>query len=474
MARLTSRWSTWKGRAFRTSFLRRASQTERVLRYGIQIADGLDHAHRQSVNHRDLKTENVVITPDGRAKILDFGLARRLEPQQLKELSESHDAIGAGNPEALAGTLSTMAPELLRGEQADERSDIWALGVLLYEMAAGSRPFTGATGFQVSGAILHQPPAPLPAGVPASLQAVIRRCLEKNPPERYRNAGEIRSALEAVQSSAGKKGFGPRRAAVAALGVLLAAVVAAAVLWPRVQPAEASLAIGPSGRPAIAVMHFENVIGAEETAWMSRGVPNMLLTGLAQTRGLDIVSPQRLHEVIRQTGRDSLESLDQSQFADVARRAGAGAIVRGSIVRAGSEIRIDAQLEDLSSGRVLAADSVRGTDVFALVDQLAARIRNSVGFRDSRNDPARRRSLDLLARGLSLLLRGRDGIQQHPIVGCQRLAREGRLDRSDLRPGVLPSRSHLYSDRNAAATRSGTLPRPPNTPIGSTNGSNCC
>ena len=116
---------------------------------------------------------------------------------------------------------------------------------------------------------------------------------------------------------------------------------------------------------------------------MSRGVPNMLLTGLAQTRGLDIVSAQRLHEAIRQTGRDSLASLDQSQIADVARRAGAGAVVVGSIVKAGSEIRIDAQLEDLSSGRVLAADSVRGTDLFALVDQLAARIRDGVGLRDA-------------------------------------------------------------------------------------------
>ena len=130
-------------------------------------------------------------------------------------------------------------------------------------------------------------------------------------------------------------------------------------------------------------MQFENVAGAEDIDWMSRGVPNMLLTGLAQTRGLDLVSGQRLDEVMRRTGRNSLESLDRSQIADVARRAGAGAIVVGSIVKAGSEIRIDAQLEDLSSGRVLAADSVRGTDVFALVDQLAARIRDGVGLREA-------------------------------------------------------------------------------------------
>jgi tetratricopeptide (TPR) repeat protein len=167
---------------------------------------------------------------------------------------------------------------------------------------------------------------------------------------------------------------------MAALTLLIVILAGAALTRRWTHSADASLAIGPAGRPAIAVMNFENVAGTDDVAWMSRGVPNMLLTGLAQTRGLDIVSGQRLHEVLRQSGRDSLDSLDRSQIADVARRAGAGAIVVGSIVKAGSDVRIDAQLEDLSSGRVLAADSVRGTDVFALVDQLAARIREGIGF----------------------------------------------------------------------------------------------
>ena len=163
---------------------------ETVLRYGIQIADALAHAHRNGVTHRDLKTANIVITPEGRAKVLDFGLARRDVPQAEKSVT----AEGA-----VAGTLAYMAPELLRGEQADACSDIWALGVVLYEMAAGSRPFAGATGFEQSGAILHEPPAPLPGRIPASLQQIIRRCLAKDPRERYKQANEIRSALETAQ-----------------------------------------------------------------------------------------------------------------------------------------------------------------------------------------------------------------------------------------------------------------------------------
>ena len=128
-------------------------------------------------------------------------------------------------------------------------------------------------------------------------------------------------------------------------------------------------------------MHFQNAGASDsESAWMSSGVPSMLATGLAQTRGLEIVSERRLLEAFGQSGQTSLSSLDRAEAADVARRAGAGAIVVGSIFRAGPEFRIDAQVEDLATGRVLAAQTVRGTDVFALVDQLASEIRDAVGL----------------------------------------------------------------------------------------------
>jgi tetratricopeptide (TPR) repeat protein/TolB-like protein len=369
--------------------------TADVLRYGAQVADGLAHAHRHGVTHRDLKSANVSITREGRAKILDFGLASGLSPENLNEISRSRATIAEGE---MAGTLSSMAPELLRGESANAGSDIWALGVLLYEMAAGRPPFSGATGFELTGAILHAAPPPLSDHTPRDLQAIVVRCLEKDPGERFQSVDDVRDALDNVRADHGTtarpavgsasllSGLWRHRLTWAA--AIAVALVAGPALWraaraPQSQAMGGAVGVGPSGRPAIAVMHFENVAGTEDVAWMSRGVPNMLLTGLAQTRGLDIVSGQRLHEVVRQTGLDSLETLDQSQIAEVARRAGAGAVVVGTIVKAGSEIRIDAKLEDLSSGRVLVADSVRGTDLFALVDQLAVRIRGGVGFHDA-------------------------------------------------------------------------------------------
>ena len=200
----------------------------------------------------------------------------------------------------------------------------------------------------------------------------------KGPGDRYQQAEEVRSALEAA--SAKKTGGIRRNQGLAAAAVLLIALSAAAGLtWRMARPA-VTPAAATSPRPAIAVMPFAR-IGEQNDgdAWMSNGVPSMLLTGLAQTRSLDIVGTERLNDALKRRGGTSFASLDKSTAADVARYAGAGAIVVGSIVRAGAEIRIDAQLEDLSSGRVIVAHSVRGTDLFALVDDLAGRIRAGIG-----------------------------------------------------------------------------------------------
>lgn len=166
---------------------------EHVTQYAAEIADALAHAHERGVMHRDLKSTNVMITPGRGAKVLDFGLARRIDTDRIEAWSYSHQSLTAEG--MIAGTLPYMAPELLRGQRGDQRADIWALGVLLYEMVSGRRPFTGSTGFELSAAILSQPPDALPSSVPASLRAIIERCLAKNPDDRYRAAADVDRAL---------------------------------------------------------------------------------------------------------------------------------------------------------------------------------------------------------------------------------------------------------------------------------------
>ena len=173
---------------------------ESVLRYGIQVARALVRAHDRGIVHRDLKTANIVVTSDGLVKVLDFGLAKQVGSGFFEATTRSLATIQDAS--SVSGTLPYMAPEILRGEPADSRSDLWALGVVLYESASGRLPFEGRTGFEISSAILREIPKLLGPPVPPGLWAVIQRCLAKEPEQRYQRAGEVQAALEAVQSGA--------------------------------------------------------------------------------------------------------------------------------------------------------------------------------------------------------------------------------------------------------------------------------
>jgi serine/threonine protein kinase len=174
--------------------------TEAVTRFGVQIADALAHAHDRQIVHRDLKGANVVITREGRVKVLDFGLAVRLDRAAVDAVTRSQASLE--RDQAIAGTLPYMAPEVLTGEPGSYASDIWALGVLLYEAATGDLPFGGNTAYELSAAILREQPKPLPPSVPPGLTAVIMRCLTRDVKDRFQRASDIRSALETIQSAA--------------------------------------------------------------------------------------------------------------------------------------------------------------------------------------------------------------------------------------------------------------------------------
>jgi tetratricopeptide (TPR) repeat protein len=347
----------------------------------LQMARGLSAAHARGIIHCDLKPDNVFIRADGGVKILDFGLARlKTAPATLSDLPDV-------TVSSLAGTAGYIAPEQVLGQEADVRSDLFALGVTMFEMLSGARPFKGDSVVETLNATLMLEPADLRAAradVPAPLSRIVMRLLEKAPDSRFQSAEELVQAFEEATTAATTSA----QQSWAALPILMAAAVVTtlivtAALMLRTAPAVGTVAPGPSGRPGIAVMNFVNTTGTEDTAWLSTGIQSMLLTGLAQIPGLDIVSQQRVHEALKLAGHTDLASLDRSEAADVARRAGAGAVVAGTIYQSRGEIRIDAQIEDLASGRVLAAHSVTGTDVFALADSLATRIRTGIGLGDA-------------------------------------------------------------------------------------------
>jgi tetratricopeptide (TPR) repeat protein len=216
---------------------------ETVVRYGEQIAGALAHAHERGILHRDLKSGNVMVTPAGQAKVLDFGLAQRLTKDELAEVTRSKITVQQAG--AIAGTLAYLAPEVLGGQGASERSDIWALGVVLHEMATGTMPFEGRTGYELTSAILREPPRTAETAPPA-MRAVIARCLAKEPGQRYQKAAEVRAALEVIGSTtqtqvavqAGQAAESRTKKMWVAAGVVAAVGLALAIAQPWKRAAE--------------------------------------------------------------------------------------------------------------------------------------------------------------------------------------------------------------------------------------------
>jgi serine/threonine-protein kinase len=320
---------------------------EQILRYGQQMADALAHAHGRGVVHRDFKSANVVVTPDGQVKVLDFGLAKRLTGEELTEATTvSRHSLTA--PGMVAGTLAYMAPEQLKGQPADARSDIWALGVVLYELAAGQRPFQGQTGFELTGAILNQPPTALPPSVPAPLAGVIDRCLAKEPGERYQQGTEVRAALEAVAAGQASGTWltwrvvlhRQRRLLLGAAAGALALVIIAAVLFGLDVRGVRSRVTGAAGATArvvrLAVLPFANVSGDAEQEYLSDGLTTEMIALLGQ------LHPETLHVIARTTAMRYKKT--DKPIDEIGRELGVDYVLEGSAQREAGRIRITADL----------------------------------------------------------------------------------------------------------------------------------
>ena len=270
--------------------------------YSLQIADALAHAHARNVIHRDVKPGNILVTQQGRTKVLDFGLARHGEGQVVDRTTQS---FGRSESGAMAGTLPYMAPEQLRGEPATARSEVWSLGVLLYELSTGRRPYSGDTPFTLSSSIFADAPRPLPDRVLPGLRKVILRCLAKDPIERYQDAGQVHAALEALEP--------PRRA--------------------------------PSGRSAgrssprarvrsLAVLPLENLSAEPDEEFFADGMTDALITTLAQIAALRVISRT---SVMRYKGA-------RRPLPEIAKELNVDAIVEGTVLRSRGRIRIATQL----------------------------------------------------------------------------------------------------------------------------------
>ncbi|HSC78145.1 MAG TPA: protein kinase [Candidatus Acidoferrales bacterium] len=428
--------------------------TEQVLRYGSQIAGALAHAHDRGIVHRDLKSNNVVITPEGRAKVLDFGLAKRLLSEELVEATQSLASLT--QPGAVLGTLPYMAPEQLRGQAADARSDVWALGVVLHEMLSGQRPFQGHTGYELSSAILNQAPEPLPTKAPVELRAVIERCLAKEPGHRYQRAGEVRAALEAIATGAAvpgrqaqhraKRRWVPAMAVVVFVVFLLAALVGLNVGGLR------NRLFGPATPKieSLAVLPLENLSGDPEQEYFADGMTEALITEFSKISALKIISRT---SVMRYKKTDK-------PMPQIARELNVDGVVEGSVLREGDQMRITVQLIHGPSDKHLWAESyqreLRG--VLALQSEVARAIASQVRVTVTPREQARLASAHAVnPKAYEAYLLGRHYWNQRTIHGYEQAVDTFRKA-VDQDPGYAPAYAGL-ADSYILLGEQGGLPQ---------------
>jgi TolB-like protein len=357
-----------EGETLRARLARGPLSPREASEIGAQIAQGLAAAHAKGVVHRDIKPENVVLTPSGFARLLDFGLAKKSAIAGATEEEATRSAL-LTEPGVIAGTISYMSPEQVRGEPVDGRSDVFSLGVVLWEMLTGNRPFRGDSQVETLHAILKDDPTPDPAlaRLPGDLERVLRRCLEKRREDRYHSAADLghdlkgsvsSPALSAVRIPAER----PRRRAPVTIAVLAAAVgVVAAYLILKQRPEKA-----PGLPRSLAVLPFRS-IGSETAAeHFGLGLADSLIGRLAAVREL----------TVRPTSAIARYDSAPAPAAEVGRELGVDAVLEGTYQKLGGMTRVSVQMTDVAGGSLLWSDRIELPEgrLFELQDEISNRI----------------------------------------------------------------------------------------------------
>lgn len=368
------------------------SQKE-VLRLGFQLADGLASAHDHGVIHRDLKPANMRLTQDNRLKILDFGLA-----QFVRQETDLGVTASISDSKQVSGTIPYMSPEQLRGELTDQRSDIWSMGVVLYELATGRRPFAVTHVPLLIDAILNKPPDPpssLNPKISPGLEMAILKCLDKDPERRYQAARELRVDLDRLTMPISGVTTGPvplplpapapvpvparlRPAVIVATVIALLIVGAFSYLYLRERPARQAATTPATRRRTVAVLNFKNSTSRSDAAWLSTALPEMLTTELAAGEQLRTITGDEVAQMKMGLAMPDSDMLSAPVLSQIGKTLGADLVVLGSYVDlAGGKLRVDFHLQDVAAGETLLSVNQTGdeNDLFDLVSRAGALLR---------------------------------------------------------------------------------------------------
>ncbi len=426
-----------------------------VLRLGEKIAAGLASAHKLNIVHRDIKSSNILVDDEGTPKILDFGLAKPIEPVQMGDDNTNTVSQELTKEGKIIGTISYMSPEQARGEKVDSRSDLFSFGVLLYHMVTNEFPFSGSSQVATLAKILeskHEAPSVKNKNINPELERIIDKCLQKNPNDRYQSAADLVVDLRNLrrqydsgisESITGLSGITNKRSVtkqfnfsskegIAGIAVIVIAIAIAIYSWSGSD--ESATQTDDSGvvysdtvfGDALAIFSFENKTKDTTLDWLETGLPDILMTDLVQSDAISIVSTERVLDFLKKdnnlsgnegemfadairdaigksiegipAAKDALENVKSqmkglghivfsySDKINAARSLGAANVLSGSFYKMGNKIRIDARLEDISTGKIVFAEKVIGDDPFAMVDSLTNKIASSLNIQDIMNN----------------------------------------------------------------------------------------
>ncbi len=349
-----------------------------------QLCEGLAEAHHLGIVHRDLKPQNIMIDEEGNARIMDFGIARSLKAKGV---------TGSG---VMIGTPEYMSPEQAEVKEVDQRSDIYSLGVILYEMVTAQVPFKGETPLSI--AMKHKSQAPrdpkeINAQLSEDLSHVIMKCMEKDRNKRYQNVEDILSELINIEEGIPTTErvlpkrkplttkeitvtFKLQKLFIPAL-VIVALVVIGTIIW-RLIPRREAISSIPSGKPTLAVMYFKNNTGDESLDHWRTMIADLFIADLTQSKYIDVLSGERLFTILDELNQLEAKSYSSDILKQVAAQGRVNHILVGNYAKAGDTIRINVILQQARTDKTLASEGVEGKgeeSIFSMVDELTKKIK---------------------------------------------------------------------------------------------------